>query len=140
MDIMFRITFMCEDKNLARVMHDLAGQAYDLQVVPVAGSNPTVRKSSGSGLNTRMPQLKREDIIAAGGAAQMLVKVMRQQKLDSVTAPKVKEICRGLGLSTTSYSHLLNNALKLGLVRKAGKNPDGNGFLWRLTDNKGGDK
>jgi hypothetical protein len=131
---------MCEDKYLARIMHDLAGQAYDLQVVPVAGSNPAVKTSVGSGLPTRMPQLKREDIIAAGGAAQMLVKVMRQQKIDSVNAVKVKEICRQLGLSVTSYSHLLNNALKLGLVRKAGKNPDGNGFLWKLTDNKGSDK
>jgi hypothetical protein len=130
---------MCDDKNLAMIMHNLAGQAYDLQVVPVAGSNPTLGRSV-SGTGSRQPQLKREDIIAAGGAAQMLVKVMRQQKLDTATAAEVKELCRHMGLSVTSYSHLLNNALKLGLIRKAGKNPDGNGFLWKLTDNKGGDK
>jgi hypothetical protein len=127
---------MCEDRNLPRIMHALAGQAINLEVLPVAGTNPEIRTSPGTGLTARTPQLKRNEIIAAGGAPQMLVKVMRQQKMDTVTAKKVQEICRQLGLSTTSYSHLLNSAVKLGLLRKAGKNPEGNGFLWKLAGDK----
>jgi hypothetical protein len=145
MDIMFRITFTCEDRNLATLMHGLAGQVYDLQVVPVAGSNPVignspVNKPRGGQPGTRTPQLQRDDIIAAGGAAHMLVKIMRQHKLDTINAKTTKDLCRQMGLSTTSYSHLLATAVQQGLIRKAGKDPDGLGFLWKLTDNKGADK
>ena len=137
---MFKITFVCEDKNLARIMHSLAGQTYDLNVVPVAGSNPELVPANGSGRGTaRNTQLKRADIVAAGGAPQMLVRIMRQQKLVEVNAAKVKELCGLMGLSPTSYSHLLNSAVKEGLIRKGGKDPDNApGFLWKLTDRAGG--
>jgi hypothetical protein len=121
-------------------MHALAGQAYDLQVVPVAGTNPELRPVDGSGRSkpdNRSPQLKRADIVAAGGAAQMLVKVMRERKLTEVNAKKVKEICAQLGLSSTSYSHLLNTGVREGLLKKAGKDPNfPTGFIWKLVGDK----
>jgi len=135
---MFRISFTCEDRNLAKLMHDLAGQVYDLSVVPVAGSNPTLKPTDVRSL-PRQTQLKRGDIIAAGGAAQMLAKIMRQHKLSEVNAAKVKDLCRQMGLSTTSYSHLLASAVREGLLRKGGSDPGGKGYLWKLTD-KGSDK
>jgi len=135
---MFRITFTCEDKNLAKLMHGLAGQVYDLQVVPVAGSNPVLTPTDGSGRNApRTPQLKRDDIVAAGGAAQMLIKVMRQHKLSELTAAKTKDICKQMGLSVNSYSHLLRSAVEAGLLKKGGKDPNNNnGFLWKLVGDK----
>jgi hypothetical protein len=137
---MFRITFTCDDRNLSRIMHALAGQAYDLQVVPVAGSNPELKAVDGSGRSkpdNRSPQLKRADIVAAGGAAQMLIKVMRQHKLTEINARKVKEICAQLGLSTTSYSHLLSTAVQQGLLKRGGKDPNfPTGFIWKLAGDK----
>lgn len=140
---MFRLTCFVEDRDLANVMHALAGRAKGLEVVPVAGSNPELAASNGLGRGgvpgPRTPQLKRADIVAAGGAPQMLVAIMRRQKITEVNAFKTKELCRQMGLSETSYSHLLQIAMKAGLLRKAGKDPDGLGFLWKLTD-KAGDK
>lgn len=139
---MFRLSFICEDKNLARIMHSLAGQAINLEVVPVAGTNPELAPTNGSGRNTgpRTPQLLRDDIVKAGGAPQMLVSIMRKHKLAEINAKKVKEFCLQMGLSTKSYSHLLRSATDHGLLKKAGKDPDNNnGFLWKLTD-KAGDK
>jgi hypothetical protein len=137
---MFRITFECEDKSLAKLMHALAGQVYNLNVVPVAGSNPELVPSNGSGRGGvpggRSPQLLRKDIIAAGGAPQMLVKVMRQHKMETINAAKTKEICQQLGLSISSYSHLLETAVKQGLLKKGGKDPDGLGFVWKLVGDK----
>ena len=135
---MFKITFTCEDRSLAKLMHGLAGQVYDLQVVPVAGSNPELKAVDGSGRGApRTPQLKRDDIVAAGGAPQMLVKIMRQQKMTEITAAKTKEVCKQLGLSPKSYSHLLRSALHEGLLKKGGKDPDNaNGYLWKLVGDK----
>lgn len=137
---MFRITFTCEDKNVTRILHALAGQAYNLEVVPVAGSNPELVAINGSGRSkatVRSPQMLRADIVAAGGAPQMLVKIMREQKMTDINAAKVKDFCRKMGLSVTSYSHLINTAVRLGLLKKAGKDPQmATGFLWKLAGDK----
>jgi hypothetical protein len=132
---MFKITFTCEDRYLAKLMHALAGQVYNLEVVPVAGSNPELAPVNGSG--SRIPNLKRADIVAAVGAVAMFAKVMRQQKLTEVNAKKTQEICRQLGLSDRSYSHLLRAAVTAGVLRKAGKDPNmATGFLWKLVGDK----
>jgi len=140
---MFRITFTVEDRNLAKIMHQLAGQAYNLEVVPVAGSNPELMPVNGSARGKggvpgpRTAQMLRADIVAAGGAPQMLIKVMRENKMTEINAAKVKDFCRKMGLSITSYSHLISSAIDLGLLKKAGKDPEnGNGLLYKLVGDK----
>lgn len=134
---MFRIELFCEDRDLPGILHDLAGRKVEYTVTPVMGTNPALQQQTKAGLpRQRQTQLKRADIVAIGGAGAMLAKLMREQKLVEANATQVRDLCKKMGLSPASYSHVLNDAVKGGFIKKGGRNPDGMGFMWKLVGDK----
>lgn len=125
---MFRIEFLVDDKNLATVMHALAGLARDLNVLPVAGTNPL------NGTKPKQPNQPRHP--KSGRAHELLIDYMHNHNLTEITGGQAREIIGKLGLAQTSYSHYINNAVARGLIKKGPKVLGGPGNLWRLVPSK----
>lgn len=132
---MFKIECFCEDKNLAPILHALAGVgALNVSSVPVMGTNPALAKPA-----VRLPHSRPKVEIPEGGAHLLLVERMKKLGKTEVTAAETREILKDLGLSPTSYSYMLTNAVNDGLIKKGPRVAQGMGHLWRLTA-KGEDK
>lgn len=118
---MFKIDCFVEDKNLAKVMHDLSGLVHDLKAVPVVNAvlkNGTVQGQSGT-------------------LIERFVAEWKSRKLGKITAAEARSLAKAVGLSPTSYGHILHNAIKGGHVTKAGKTGgSGSGFLYALKEVK----
>lgn len=141
---MFRISFFCEDRDLAKVLHSLAGVVRGQpEIVPVAGTNPTLSnghadetRSRGRPLGSyntkpRQSTIGKLEIANQGGADVMFVRAMKTKGLSEVNAAMAKQILKDLGLSPTSYSHVLATARDSGLMKKGRKLKLG--FMWNIT-------
>lgn len=82
---MFRIAFMVEDKNLSKVLRDVAGSVKDLDVRPVVNTLP----SPGKGGKTKA---------ASGGDVQSMLmqKLHDTMKAQGAETFKIKEVEKGL--------------------------------------------
>jgi hypothetical protein len=104
---MFRIEAFCDDKNLARVLHALAGLVLAApKITPVANA-----------------QAKNGEVKAAssGEVLPMLSSYLKKRRLDVVNATVVREFAVAHGYSAASYSHILKKATQARLLRKRGK-------------------
>ena len=106
---MFKIEFFVDDKNLGEAFKRLAGIARNLQHVYVPNVEPDTTRSSRSNGKIR---LSAEDSLG------MLVKEMTKRKLTYLTAANAREVVAAIGMSPTSYSHVLNNAVRKGVMTK----------------------
>lgn len=118
---MFKIDCFVEDKHLATALRGLSGLILDLKVVPVVNAvakNGTVQGQSGS-------------------LIERFVTEWKSRKLGKITAAEARDLAKAVGLSPTSYGHILHNAIKGGHVTKAGKTGgSGSGFLYALKEVK----
>jgi DNA-binding transcriptional ArsR family regulator len=115
---MFRISFIVEDKNLATIMHQLAGRAINLEVVPVAGSNPALNGTAH---------------IPRGNIHELFLAALKARKMKTFVAKDARAICQEIGVSPTAYSHHLRVMIKEGLVNaKIQKGVHGGGHLYTV--------
>lgn len=116
---MFKVNFLVDDRYLAEVLRGVAGKARNLEVVPVVnaleGANGHVKQDAEHTLGLFLKELKKQ-----GGDAK------------SVNALHARAATSACGLSPTSYSYFLQNAIKKGLLKKGPKPGTGNRqtYLW----------
>jgi hypothetical protein len=115
---MFRLSCFVDDNRLALVMRLLTGQVRELQAQPVAEAN-----------------LQGKTLVGQGGTmVERFVSEWRRRKLGKISAGEARELAKAIGLSPTSYGHILHNSIKGGYVVKAGKTGDGPGLLYALKE------
>lgn len=116
---MFKVTFLCDDKYLADILRSLAGKARNVEPVPVVnvaqGANGHLKQDAEHTLGLFLKELRKQ-----GGDAK------------SVNALHARAATSACGLSPTSYSYFLQNAIKKGLLKKGPKPGTGNRqtYLW----------
>ena len=102
---MFRISFFVEDKQLAAVLHHIAGAGpKDLEVVPVA--NLKAKPNGELKVTARSTVAGFLQALKASGA-----------KIDSASARAAAAECGG---SAASYGYFLKKAIQQGAIRKKG--------------------
>jgi len=104
---MFKLEFFCEDKDLAGIMHALAGRAKNLDVMPVADA--TVQRS-GNKVTAK-----------AGNTLALIVEELKKRRLESFKAADMKAVVRAVGYNPTSYNHFIKELVKIGAIGKLGK-------------------
>ena len=102
---MFQITFYVDDKNLGEAFKRLSGIARNLQHAYV----PNVEGKPNGKLH-----------LTASDNMELFVKEMHRRKLTQVNAMIAREIIASMGFSPTSYSYMLQNLIKAGLMKKSG--------------------
>jgi hypothetical protein len=101
---MFRIEMFCDDKNLPRVLHQLAGL-----VLGTPKINPVANAGAKAG---EVKSRTNGDLLALFSAH------LKQRKLTAVMAADVREFARANGYREGSYSHILAKAIAAKLLRK----------------------
>jgi hypothetical protein len=114
---MFKIEFFVDDKNLGEAFKRLAGIARNLSHVYVPNVEPRA--------NSKM-RLSAED------SSEMLVKEMAKRKLTELQANTAREIVVAMGMSPTSYSHVLNTAVRKGFMTKRHIRPGSVAMIYTL--------
>jgi hypothetical protein len=105
---MFRIELFCEDKDLAFVMHVLAGRAKNLNVQPVPEVN--VQRLGGNKITPK-----------SGNTLALIMEEIKRRKLETIRAADIRDIIGKLGYSPTSYQHFTKGLVKVGALAKHGK-------------------
>ena len=116
---MFRINFFVDDKNLPQVLRDVGGKVHNLEVVPVVNAKVADEPSRrGRGA----PRKNGKVVQDAEHTLGLFCKQMKKLTGDEpIVAAKAKAALQQVGLSPTSYSHFLQQAVKANLIRKEGK-------------------
>jgi hypothetical protein len=110
-----------EDKHLATALRGLSGLAIDLKVLPVV--NATVKNGTMEGQH--------------GTMIERFVAEWKNRKLGKIAAGEARDLAKAVGLSPTSYGHILHNAVKGGYVTKVGKaGRGGTGYFYALRETK----
>lgn len=119
---MFRIVCFVDDKELAPVMHALAGKAKGLEVVPVVNVEPSSAK------NGKLVQR------TEGKVLDLFAEYLNTHP-GIVDAEYVQTFLTSIGRSTGSYSHTLYGALDAKLLKKGKPHPHKpNGYVYeRVT-------
>jgi hypothetical protein len=102
---MFKIELFCEDKNLARVLRSLTSLARGAPtVLPMVNveeeAKPTVRAETN------------------GSMTAMLSAHIKKNKLSEMTATELRDFAAGSGFSRDSYSYILRQGEKAGLLKR----------------------
>lgn len=116
---MFRIHFYVDDKHLAEVLRGVSGKARQLSVEPVV--NVVQEKDPRGRPNGK---LKQDADHTLGLFCKELKKVLGDEPINAKTA---KAVLSKIGMSPSSYSHFLQNAVKGGLVKKS---KQGKSTIW----------
>ena len=117
---MFRIELFVEDKNLAGVMHALAGRALDLKVVPVVNASKARHASGGNAAASASVQAKTE-----GDTVQVL-RAGLYEPGRAIRAHDVKVELARMGRNASSYSYYLQEMIRRGLLKRhPGKGTNG---------------
>jgi hypothetical protein len=102
---LFRIEAFVEDKNLARVKRLLTGLVRELRDEPIV--NATVK---GNKLAAR----------TNGSVLELFIKDLQANKTASFAVPYIKEFLQRIGRSPQSSYYLIKEALKAGVIKRAG--------------------
>ena len=103
---MFRISFFVEDKQLAGVLHQIAGAGpKDLEVVPVA--NLAAKKNG---------ELK----VTAQASVEGFLQALRKSGAE-INAESARAAAAQCGGSAASYGYFLKKAIQQGAIRKKGQ-------------------
>jgi hypothetical protein len=103
--LMFRITFLVDDRYLAGVLRDLAGRVHNMETVPVEN----VEKKNG--------------VVKAGGfskIAELFIHHLRKSNTQTVNAEAARAFLQKHGCSPKSSSYILKQAVKLKGLRRKG--------------------
>jgi len=118
---MFRLEIFVEDKLLGEALKRLSGIARNVQHNYVPNVEP---KANG--------KLR----LTAQDSMELLVKEMKKRKLTEVEAKQAREIVVSMGMSPTSYSHVLNQAVTKGLMTKRHHHPGSVAMVYALKPPK----
>lgn len=116
---MFRISYLVDDKHLATALRSLTGIARDLQVVPVVNAEPTKQR--------------RVQALTDGHGYEILVDAMRKKGMTEITGPQAKSMMSEIGLTRSSYSHHLNEAVRNRLMKKSKSTGASNAKTYQLA-------
>lgn len=108
---MFRIVCFVDDKNLAPIMHGLAGLAKGLEVVPVANVEPQ----------------KNGKLRSTGDLMALFAKYLDSHP-GEVTPDYLRGFQTSIGRAPGGYNNTLAKAQAAKLLRKSKK--DGNGYVY----------
>jgi hypothetical protein len=117
---MFKVSFFVDDKNLGEAFKRLTGVALNIEHAFV----PNVEGRKNGKLR-----------VSASDSTELLVNEMKKRKLTELTAGPAREIMVAMGMSPTSYSHILNQAVERGAMTKH-KKPKGHAKVYRLMGSK----
>jgi hypothetical protein len=111
---MFRITFFVDDKNLAAVLRGVAGQARNLEVVPVVNAEPTAK----NGVQQK-----------AGSLTELFLAELGKLTGD-FRASDARKACAAAGASPKSYGTYVKRLINARLIKSSGK---GTGMTYRMV-------
>lgn len=103
---MFRLVAFVEDKNLAAVLHALAGKVKTLEV-----PQPVVNMTKGGKAETD------------GSLVALFIAHVYKQKIMKVTTADVRLFLETMGRSAASCQYVIKQAVKLGALKRHGKGP-----------------
>jgi hypothetical protein len=109
---MFRISFFVEDKNLAGILHSIAGSTFNLEVRPVVNAQM---------VNGRLKQKV---------ATTLANFVAELKKAKEITADEARAAAQRSGYGPSSYSYLLQSIVKAGLIKKNGMKGNRMQYIW----------
>lgn len=112
---MVRGEFVCDDKNMARVLHALTGIVHDLKFAPVA--------------NAKIGRNGQVTARTSGDTASLFVEWNSKRKLQHVSATDIKQFSREIGRSEKSYSAVITSLRKAGLLKKNGSKGAKTGYV-----------
>jgi hypothetical protein len=107
---MFRIHFYVDDKHLADVLRGVSGKARQLSVEPVV--NVVQEKDKRGKPNGKLHQDAEHTL---GLFCKELKKALGDEPINATTA---KAVLSKIGMSPTSYSHFLQQAVKANLIKR----------------------
>ncbi len=115
---MFRIEIFVDDRKLSYVLWALAGHCIEIKP-PQPVANAQVKNGK---VAARVP---------SGDRVEMLMQHLRENKIKEMKGPSViREFCVSTGLSNSSYSNVLDKALKAKLLRRKAH---GGTFIYTVT-------
>lgn len=105
---MFRVDFMCEDKNLHKALRALIGIAN----APGPQAKPVENAIKKNGKLTA----------ETNGTQQEMFQVwLRKNKLTEINAGQIRLFLQSIGGSANSYANLLRKSIQAGILKKTGK-------------------
>jgi hypothetical protein len=103
---MFRVSFICDDKKLHVALRSLVGMAVGApEAVPVVNAVKRNGKAQPAG---------------SGDTAEMFAKYAKEKRLIKFKANELREFCKTIGVSPTSYSYFAQQLRKAGKIKKHG--------------------
>lgn len=103
---MVRGELICDDKNMAKVLHAVTGLVHDIKWTSMA--------------NAKIGRNGQVVAKTPGDVASLFVDWNSKRKLHHINAADIKEFCREVGRQPSGYSSVIAALRKAGLLKKNG--------------------